>query len=65
MPTLLALAEQQKVTGSQLLHALVLGCEVECRIGNAVYPAHYDIGWHITGSVGPFGAAAAAGKFWA
>ena len=61
-PALLALAEQQKVTGAQLLHALVLGCEVECRIGNAVYPAHYDIGWHITGSVGPFGAAVAAGK---
>lgn len=62
MSALMALAEQQKITGSQLLHALVLGCEVECRIGNAVYPAHYDIGWHITGSVGPFGAAAAAGK---
>ena len=61
-PALLALAEQQKVTGTQLLHALVLGCEVECRIGNAVYPQHYDVGWHITGSVGPFGAAAAAGK---
>jgi len=35
---------------------------VECRIANAVYPQHYDIGWHITGTVGPFGAAAAAGK---
>ncbi len=61
-PALLALAEHQKLTGEQLLHALILGCEVECRIGNAVYPAHYDIGWHITGSVGAFGAAAAAGK---
>ncbi len=61
-PALLALAEQQKVTGLELLHALVLGCEVECRIGNAVYPQHYDVGWHITGSVGPFGAAAATGK---
>jgi 2-methylcitrate dehydratase PrpD len=27
-----------------------------------VYPAHYDAGWHITGTVGPFGAAAAAGR---
>jgi 2-methylcitrate dehydratase PrpD len=35
---------------------------VECRIGNAVYPAHYDVGWHITGTAGVFGAAAAAGK---
>ena len=40
----------------------MLGAEVECRIGNAVYPAHYDVGWHITGTVGPFGAAAAVGK---
>jgi 2-methylcitrate dehydratase PrpD len=35
---------------------------VECRIGNAVYPAHYDRGWHITGTTGVFGAAAAAGR---
>ncbi|TRZ95204.1 MAG: MmgE/PrpD family protein, partial [Rhodocyclaceae bacterium] len=29
---------------------------------NAVYPSHYDVGWHITGTAGVFGAAAAAGK---
>jgi 2-methylcitrate dehydratase PrpD len=59
---LLALSEYHPVSGRDFLHALVLGVEVECRIGNAVYPAHYDAGWHITGTVGPFGAAAAAGK---
>ena len=26
----------------------MLGFEVESRIGNAVYPAHYEAGWHIT-----------------
>ena len=36
--------------------------ETECRIGNAVYPSHYDIGWHITATAGVFGAAAAAGR---
>ena len=66
-PALLALAEYraasgQAVAGKDLLHALILGVEVECRIGNAVYPAHYDAGWHITGTTGVFGAAAAAGK---
>ena len=61
-PAILALAEQRPVTGRDFLHALVLGAEVECRIGNAVYPAHYDRGWHITGTTGVFGAAAAAGK---
>ena len=47
---------------ADLLHAFILGVEVECRIGNAVYPEHYDVGWHITGTAGVFGAAAAAGK---
>ena len=59
---ILALAEKQTVTGHDFLHALILGVEVECRIGNAVYPAHYDTGWHITGTAGVFGAAAASGK---
>ena len=59
---ILALSEYRPVAGADFLHALILGVEVECRIANAVYPAHYDVGWHITGTVGPFGAAAAAGK---
>ena len=61
-PAILALSEIQAVSGRDLLHALVLGAEVECRIGNAVYPAHYDRGWHITGTTGAFGAAAACGR---
>ncbi len=59
---ILALSEYRPVSGSDFLLAMVLGIETECRIGNAVYPAHYDVGWHITGTAGVFGAAAAAGK---
>src|SRR5580704_3176842 len=59
---ILALAEYRPTAGRDFLNALVLGVEAECRIGNAVYPAHYDVGWHITGTAGVFGAAAAAGK---
>src|SRR5471032_3203512 len=59
---LLALAEYRPLSGADFLHAFILGVEVECRIGNAVYPSHYDIGWHITGTAGVFGAAAAAGR---
>ena len=59
---LLALAEYRPISGRDFLHAMTLGIEVECRIGNAVYPAHYDAGWHITGTTGVFGAAAAVGK---
>jgi 2-methylcitrate dehydratase PrpD len=59
---ILALGERQRVSGEAFLHAFILGVEVECRIGNSVYPQHYDVGWHITGTAGVFGAAAAAGK---
>src|SRR6266545_1450789 len=59
---ILALAERQAVSGEGFLHAFILGVEVECRIGSSVYPEHYDVGWHITGTAGVFGAAAAAGK---
>jgi 2-methylcitrate dehydratase PrpD len=58
----LALAQHQPVTGADLLHAVALGIETECRIGNAVFPSHYEMGWHITGSCGVFGSAAACGK---
>jgi 2-methylcitrate dehydratase PrpD len=53
---------RKMVAGRDFMLAMVLGIEAECRIGNAVYPEHYDAGWHITGTVGPFGAAVAAGK---
>src|SRR5262249_8907853 len=56
---ILALSESRPVSGRDFVNALVLGAEVECRIGNSVYPAHYDVGWHITGTTGVFGAAAA------
>ncbi len=59
---ILALSEMQPVSGKDFLNALVLGVETECRIGNAVYPNHFDIGWHITGTAGVFGSAAAVGK---
>lgn len=59
---ILALSEYIPVSGSTFLHAFILGVEVECRIGNAVYPSHYDVGWHITATTGVFGAAAAAAK---
>ncbi|MDE0034284.1 MAG: MmgE/PrpD family protein, partial [Deltaproteobacteria bacterium] len=35
---LVPLAEHRPVSGRDFLHALILGVEVECRIGNAVYP---------------------------
>ena len=62
VPAVFALAELRRVSGDELLHAVVLGVEAECRIGKAVTPSHYRRGWHITSTCGVFGAAAAAGK---
>src|SRR6266566_5405607 len=59
---ILALSEHRPVSGRDFVTALVVGVDVECRIGNSVYPKHYDAGWHITGTAGVFGAAAASGK---
>ncbi|MGT2475592.1 MmgE/PrpD family protein [Paraburkholderia terrae] len=59
---LFALAESHAMSGEALLLAFVLGVEVECRIGNAVSPEHYQRGWHITSTCGVFGAAAAVAK---
>ncbi len=57
-----ALAEHLGSSGRELIDALVLGIDVSCRVGNAMYPDHYDRGWHITGSTGSVGAAAACAR---
>ncbi|HEX3061092.1 MAG TPA: MmgE/PrpD family protein, partial [Usitatibacter sp.] len=59
---LLALAEVKGTSGREVIDALVLGVDVECRIGNCMYPEHYDRGWHITGSTGTLGAAAGCAR---
>ena len=58
----LALAEHTGASGRAVTDALVLGIDVACRVGNAMYPDHYDRGWHITGSTGTLGAAAACAR---
>src|SRR5579863_5498997 len=59
---LFAWASAHPVSGNDFMQAFIAAFEAEMRIGNAVYPAHYDVGWHITGTAGIFGAAAAIGK---
>ncbi|MEK9803832.1 MAG: MmgE/PrpD family protein [Curvibacter sp.] len=58
----LALAEHQGLSGRAVIDALVLGIDVACRVGNTMYPEHYDRGWHITGSTGTLGAAAGCAR---
>ncbi|HEX3244607.1 MAG TPA: MmgE/PrpD family protein [Chloroflexota bacterium] len=58
----LPVAEWQHASGRDLITAFIAGFEVEARIALSICPEHYDRGWHVTGSVGMFGAAAAAGR---
>lgn len=61
---LLAYAEFQgnSLGSDELLIALVTGIEASCKLGLAVWPEHYDIGWHITSTTGAIGAAVGVGK---
>jgi hypothetical protein len=55
----LAVAEDRGRSGRELLNAITVGYEISTRIGAAVQPSHYRY-FHTTGTVGAFGAAAAA-----
>ena len=59
LPGLLALAELKGSSGREVVTAFVAGYETACRIGAALQPGHYNFGFHSTGTVGTFGAAAA------
>lgn len=58
----LATVESTAASTRTLLTGYVVGCEVAYRIGHSTYPEHYRNGWHATGTIGTFGAAAAAGS---
>jgi len=61
-PAVLAVAEQKRASGKELITAFVLGFEAETRVGAAAGRTHYDKGWHATSTTGRFGAAAGAAK---
>ncbi len=58
----LAVAERSAASGASFLEAYLVGVEVECKMAEAIDPNHYERGFHSTGTLGVFGAAAAAGK---
>jgi 2-methylcitrate dehydratase PrpD len=59
---LFSYASVNKLTGAELELAFILGFEAMSRVGNAMYPSHYDAGWHSTGTMGSIGAAVGIGK---
>lgn len=56
----LTLGEMLDASGADVLAAFIIGYEVECRLGEMVGSQHYANGYHATGTLGTFGAAAAA-----
>ena len=59
LPGLLALAEAHRLSGRAVLEAFVVGYEAAGLIGTALSASHYARGFHATGTIGAFGAAAA------
>jgi 2-methylcitrate dehydratase PrpD len=61
-PAIFAVADTEPTTGKEALATFALGFEVETRIAHAAGQTHYDAGWHVTGTSGHVGAAAAAAR---
>lgn len=62
LPALLALAESRGKSGRELIAAFVAGYETSCRVGRLVAPDHMARGYHATGTICVFGAAAACAR---
>lgn len=62
LPAALAVAEYGKRSGHDFLTACALGLEVSCRLALAFEGIHNKAVWHMSGVLGSFGAAAAAGQ---
>ncbi|RPJ44445.1 MAG: MmgE/PrpD family protein [Betaproteobacteria bacterium] len=62
IPVALALAEQGRLTGRDFLVASLLGLEATCRVALAIQNMRHGAVWHMTGTAGVFGGAAAAGR---
>ncbi len=61
-PTVLALGEEQKTSGKDILLAYIVGLEIQGKVGAAVSPHLFLKGWFTTGVLGVIGAAAASAK---
>ena len=60
--TALAMGEAQSATGMDFIRAVVAGVETGCRVGTLVNQPYLRKGFHPTGNLVPFGAAAAASQ---
>lgn len=64
LPAAIAAGEVKQADGKALILGTVLGAEIMNRLAKAMNPSHLNRGFHTTGTLGPFGAVAAAGKIY-
>lgn len=62
LSAVLALGEKQPIAGRDVVTAVAIGVEVACKLAARVSREHYTKGFHVTGTMGTFGAVAAAAK---
>jgi 2-methylcitrate dehydratase PrpD len=62
LASVLAVAQRRNLSGLDLLSGIAVGLEVEKTLGLGCQPEHYNRGYHPTGTLGVFGAAAGAAK---
>jgi 2-methylcitrate dehydratase PrpD len=62
LPAILSIGEVKKLSGADILTALVLGFDLSIRLGLGLTSYHYERGWHATSTAGRFGATAGAVK---
>ncbi|MFC1961721.1 MmgE/PrpD family protein [Chloroflexota bacterium] len=63
LPTLLAVGEQVKASGTEIIAAFILGLEVAGRVCDAMGPDYPDnLGWHPTAPLGTIASAIAAAR---
>ncbi|MGX5658861.1 MmgE/PrpD family protein [Castellaniella ginsengisoli] len=63
-PAILAVCEDERLSGLDALAAFVAGVEMQSRLAALMGESHYRLGWHNTATLGCFGAAAAVGRLY-
>lgn len=65
IPAAIAIGEKEHIDGKGLMTAMVAGYETMIHISRGTNPGASRLkGWHLTGTCGTFGAAAAVGNIW-
>lgn len=62
LPAVLAVGEEKRASGQEVLGAYLIGLEVETKLGKVLSANLFKCGWHATGVLGVLGAAAAVSR---